>query len=153
MSSLWNCVAMKLARVSMLSALRTSSWWNTTLKRPDSCSNLVASIPLFSSLAVNTTVAPPLASWRTVSRPMPLLAPVTTAYLWRLNHTTELINISSFSIIFYFILFLKFNDWCISLPCGWILHCIEFHNCNFWIASEVFGKKCWFVWLHSREWC
>jgi hypothetical protein len=38
-------------------------------------------MPLFSLLAVKTTVMPLLASWRHISSPIPLFPPVTTAIL------------------------------------------------------------------------
>lgn len=72
---------MKLAKPSMLWRSCTSSWWNSTFGKPRPWSNDMASVPLFSFLAVNKTVTPAAASCLTVSNPIPLFAPVTTAYL------------------------------------------------------------------------
>jgi len=92
MSSLPNLSLINLAKDSMLTGSKTSSWWNTTFVKPMLCSIQVASVPLFSSLAVSTTVTPLEAICLTVSRPMPLFAPVTTAYLRQKAKNTPVIN-------------------------------------------------------------
>ena len=81
-SSLPNRVLMKSAREAILAGLSTSSWWKRTRsERPESFSFWTASRPFFSSLAVSTTLTPFEANCLTVSNPIPLLDPVTTAYL------------------------------------------------------------------------
>jgi hypothetical protein len=81
-SSLPNSCRMNLANDSILRASKTSSWWNITFDRPIWWSFVMASLPLVSFLAVNTTVMPKDANCFTISSPMPLFAPVTTAYLY-----------------------------------------------------------------------
>ena len=81
-SSFPNWVLMKFARDAMLLGSVTSSWWKTTWsERPNSFSFSTASRPLFSSLAVSTTVIPLEANCLHIPNPIPLFAPVTTAYL------------------------------------------------------------------------
>ena len=53
----------------------------TTLEIPDPLRLSTASTPLFSSLAVSTTVTPLAANSLHIPNPIPLFAPVTTAYL------------------------------------------------------------------------
>ena len=73
---------MKSAREAIEPGLATSSWWKMTRsERPESFSFWTASRPFFSSLAVSTTLTPFEANCLTVSNPIPLLDPVTTAHL------------------------------------------------------------------------
>ena len=126
---------MNWARECMLCASSTSSWWNSTLERPDCCSRLTASTPLFWFLAVKTTVTPAVASCRTVSKPMPLFAPVTTAYLETPNRSAFSSSLIESSI------WIWGKESIRSLPRGhgWV---IELHRCNYWIF--VFNMLCQF---------
>jgi hypothetical protein len=81
MSSFPNWVLMKFAKEEMLALSTTSSWWKITSEYPAALSISTASLPLFSSLAVNITLTPFEASCLHISNPIPLLAPVTTAIL------------------------------------------------------------------------
>lgn len=81
-SSLPNLDLIKSAREATLAASATSTWWNNTKwDKPESLSVSNAWRPLSSFLAVSTTLIPAEANCLTISNPIPLFAPVTTAYL------------------------------------------------------------------------
>ncbi len=63
----------------MDSWLATSRGWKFTLWSPWLFKDSRAASPRVASRAVSTTVIPSFANWRTISKPIPLLAPVTTA--------------------------------------------------------------------------
>jgi hypothetical protein len=70
----------------MEAGLEMSSWRNRTFFRPSACNSWVAFNPRPSSRAASTTVRPSCASCRTISSPMPLLPPVTTATVSSVHH-------------------------------------------------------------------
>lgn len=81
-SSLPNWLLTNWARELILDESVTSSWWKRTRsEKGKSLSFSIASRPLFSFLAVKTTVIPCEANCLQISNPIPLFAPVTTAYL------------------------------------------------------------------------
>jgi len=81
-SSFPNWFLIKSTNDLILAWSMTSSWWKTTRPGKESCFNFsTASRPLFSSLAVSTTVIPLEANCLHTANPIPLFAPVTTAYL------------------------------------------------------------------------
>jgi hypothetical protein len=66
--------------------LETSKGWKHTFLSPSPFNVSSAAIPLPESRAVSTTVRPFLASSRTITYPMPLLPPVTTATVSFVHH-------------------------------------------------------------------
>ena len=89
-SSFPNLDLIKSAREATLVASATSTWWNSTRwDRPESLSVCSAWIPLSSFLAVSTTLIPAEANCLTISNPIPLFAPVTTAYLTNSTPTPQ----------------------------------------------------------------
>ena len=94
MSSFPTWVLMKFAKEEMLAGAVTSSWWKITWEYPAALSFSTASLPLFTSLAVNITFTPFEASCLHISNPNPLLAPVTTVILkikvWNICKSKEI---------------------------------------------------------------
>lgn len=76
----------------------TSSWWTSTLK-PPSCKTLAASMPTLVSLDANITVNPCPASCLAISKPIPLLAPVTTAIVFSDHHLKGNLKVNLCTIV------------------------------------------------------
>lgn len=74
---------MNSAKEAALAGSQTSSWWKTIRLSPPEWwrTDSTAAVPLSMSRAVRTTVSPFCSNCLTISNPIPLLAPVTTATL------------------------------------------------------------------------
>ena len=114
-SSFPKWLRMKLAREWIAAGSATSSWWKITLSKPDCFSFSTASRPLFSSLAVSTVMIPFKANCLTTSYPIPLFAPVTTAYL-NIEYSVPRWN-KSVWWVYLLIVMMLYYLWCF-MRCG-----------------------------------